>query len=218
MEGPPEHGILAAVSRYYSDRLEEHGPTPAGVDWSSEQSQRLRFEQLLKLVDGSTPASILDYGCGYGALALFLMEGGLAFDYVGFDAAEEMVLAARSMIDDPRCMFTAKDSEVQVADYTLASGIFNVKVDATEGAWRAYVTDTLDAMAGHSATGFAFNMLTRFADAHMMRTDLYYADPMEYFRICKERYSRNVALLHDYDLYEFTILVRLGAPAKALVP
>ena len=41
-----------------------------------------------------------------------------------------------------------------------------------------------------------------------MRPDLYYADPCELFDRCKRRYSRNVALLHDYDLYEFTILVR----------
>jgi hypothetical protein len=57
--------------------------------------------------------------------------------------------------------------------------------------------------------GMAFNMLTAYADRERMRTDLYYADPHKYFDLCRERYSRNVALLHDYDLYEFTIGVRL---------
>ena len=37
---------------------------------------------------------------------------------------------------------------------------------------------------------------------------LYYADPGRLFDLCKRRYSRNIALLHDYGLYEFTILVR----------
>jgi SAM-dependent methyltransferase len=169
-------------------------------------------------VDGSVPASILDYGCGYGALARFLIERDMDFSYTGFDAAEEMILAARSLTSDRRCGFTANDAELDVASYTLASGIFNVKLDAGDRHWRAYVATTLDAMASHSAIGFGFNMLTRFADADMMRPDLYYADPMFYFALCKERYSRNVALLHDYDLYEFTILVQLGAPAKAFVP
>jgi hypothetical protein len=41
-----------------------------------------------------------------------------------------------------------------------------------------------------------------------MRDDLYYADPCELFDHCKRQHSRNVALLHDYTLYEFTILVR----------
>jgi hypothetical protein len=56
--------------------------------------------------------------------------------------------------------------------------------------------------------GFAFNCLTAYSDAHKMQSYLYYADPCRLFDLCKRRYSRNVALLHDYGLYEFTILVR----------
>jgi hypothetical protein len=41
-----------------------------------------------------------------------------------------------------------------------------------------------------------------------MRPDLYYADPRAIFDHCKRTFSRWVALLHDYGLYEFTILVR----------
>jgi hypothetical protein len=41
-----------------------------------------------------------------------------------------------------------------------------------------------------------------------MRADLFYADPCVYFDLCKRRYSRQVALLHDYGLYEFTLIVR----------
>ena len=41
-----------------------------------------------------------------------------------------------------------------------------------------------------------------------MRPDLFYADPCWLFDQCKRRHSRDVALLHDYGLYEFTILVR----------
>jgi len=43
-----------------------------------------------------------------------------------------------------------------------------------------------------------------------MRDDLYYADPCLLFTYCKTRYSRNVALLHDYGLHEFTLFVRKG--------
>ncbi|REM56201.1 class I SAM-dependent methyltransferase, partial [Mycobacterium tuberculosis] len=47
-----------------------------------------------------------------------------------------------------------------------------------------------------------------YSDASKMRDDLYYADPCALFDLCKRRYSKSVALLHDYGLYEFTILVR----------
>jgi hypothetical protein len=56
--------------------------------------------------------------------------------------------------------------------------------------------------------GFAFNALTSYSDPERMKNTLYYADPCRLFDLCKREFSRDVALLHDYGLYEFTILVR----------
>jgi SAM-dependent methyltransferase len=176
----------------------------------------MRFTQLLKLVDWREAPSLIDYGCGYGALAGQLIGEGRNFTYTGFDLAPSMVDAARSLIDDPRCRFTSSEGELDTADYTLASGIFNVRLETDEASWGEYVLGVIDAMAARSERGFAFNMLTRHADPPLMRPDLYYADPARYFSLCAERYSRAVALLHDYELYEFTILVRLGTPPKPL--
>jgi len=208
--------ILGSVSNYYAARLEQHGATPAGVDWSSEESQRLRFAELLKLIDWGGAPSLIDYGCGYGALAQQLVRDASSFSYTGFDLAEPMIDAARSLVDDPRCRFTANQRELPRVDYALSSGIFNVRLETDETRWHDYIVEVLDAFAALSERGFAFNMLTRYADAPLMRGDLYYADPGIYFRLCKERYSRHVSLLHDYELYEFTIHVRLGAETKPL--
>jgi SAM-dependent methyltransferase len=178
----------------------------------------VRFAQLLKLIDWSAAPSLLDYGCGYGALAEQLCGEREDFSYTGFDLAEDMVEAARARIDDRRCAFTSSLDAVATADFAVASGIFNVRLDTADEVWHDYVVQTLDTIASHSERGFAFNMLTRYADPPLMRDELYYADPGRYFRLCKERYSREVALLHDYELYEFTILVRTGDPPKPLVP
>jgi hypothetical protein len=51
-------------------------------------------------------------------------------------------------------------------------------------------------------------MLTSYSDPERMRPELYYGDPRFFFDRCKRDYTRNVALLHDYDLYEFTIIAR----------
>jgi SAM-dependent methyltransferase len=205
------------VSDYYTTRLEQHGATPAGVDWSSEESQRVRFAELLKLVDWDGAPSLIDYGCGYGALAQQLGREVQHFSYTGFDLAESMIEAARSLVDDPRCRFTADERELASADYALASGIFNVRLETDQARWHDYVVEVLDVLASRSERGFAFNMLTRYADPPLMRGDLYYADPGRYFQLCKERYSRHVSLLHDYELFEFTIHVRLGSEPKLLV-
>jgi hypothetical protein len=56
--------------------------------------------------------------------------------------------------------------------------------------------------------GFAFNCLTYYSDPPKRKDYLYYGDPRFFFDLCQRRYSRNVALRHDYGLFEFTILVR----------
>jgi hypothetical protein len=118
--------------------------------------------------------------------------------------------ARREHGDSPRVTFVGSEDELEPADYTVASGIFNVKLDVSEEDWREYVLRTLETIARLSTRGFAFNMLTSYSDADMMRPDLYYGDPAFFFDHVKRRYARNVALLHDYGLYEFTILARLG--------
>ncbi len=73
--------------------------------------------------------------------------------------------------------------------------------------WRQYVIRELHAMAGVARKGFAFNMLTIYADPERMRNDLFYADPAFFFDYCKRNIGPRVALLHDYPLYEFTLLI-----------
>lgn len=204
------------MARYYAEKLATHGDTPSGVDWSSAASQELRFTQLLRITEGESDFTVLDYGCGYGALARRLIAEKRPFRYVGFDVCTPMLAAARASVQDPRCSFTHRPGDLMVTDYAVASGIFNVRLEATEDEWHKHVTRTIAALAEHSSRGMAFNMLTRYADPELMRDDLYYAEPERYFGLCKERWARNVSLLHDYDLYEFTMLVRLGNPPKPL--
>jgi SAM-dependent methyltransferase len=214
--------VVAPVARYYAEKLAKYGGTPRGVDWNSDESQQLRLSQLLRVVyDGIEPdgeCSVLDYGCGYGALAGRLLASSQPFRYVGFDVCTPMIEAARVAVTDARCVFTDCADALEPVDYTVASGIFNVRLDAPEEQWAAHVVATITRLAQLSRRGFAFNMLSCYADVERMRDYLYYADPGEYFRLCKERWSRNVALLHDYDLYEFTVLVRLGSEPKDRAP
>lgn len=194
---------------YYESRLREHGPSPRGVDWNSRESQDLRFRQLAGVLGGDQSGSVLDYGCGYGALARYLRGIGHRGPYCGFDISAEMIAAAREVtVGLDGCSFTHCREALEPADYVLASGIFNVKQDAPDQVWRAYVLQTIDDIAGLSRRGFAFNALTSYADSEKRRPDLYYANPLELFEYCR-RFSRHIALLHDYELYEFTLIVRL---------
>lgn len=201
--------LLQQTRQYYDGKLAEHGPTARGVDWNSEESQRLRFRELARLIEDDPDASVLDYGCGYGALRTYLRERGHRGTYIGFDISQRMIDAARAGCVDEAAWFVADRDALERVDYTLASGIFNVKQATSGEQWKAYVLDTIEDLSRVSQRGFAFNALSLYSDPEKRRTDLYYADPLELFDHCARRISRFVSLLHDTPLYEFTLLVRL---------
>lgn len=202
--------LLEEVASYYSKKLAEHGDTPRGADWNGEEGQLLRFEQLCRII-GSEAASfsLNDLGCGYGALFEFLLEKYPMYSYVGADVAEDMIRAAESRnAIYPNARFITASEPDGIRDYGVASGIFNVRLGRTDAEWYDYLQATLDILDRTSRLGFSFNCLTSYSDEDKKRDYLYYADPCLLFDLCKRRYSHKVALLHDYGLYEFTILVR----------
>ncbi|MBZ9601969.1 methyltransferase domain-containing protein [Phyllobacterium chamaecytisi] len=201
--------LLAEVAEYYSGKLAQYGQTPRGVDWNGEESQTVRFDQLCKVIGNSKSFSINDLGCGYGSLFEYLNKRYDKFNYSGFDVSHDMVRSAQDRQKDTgKSRFIVASEADEIADYGIASGIFNVRLTRTDTEWHSYVSAAIDALDRTSRLGFAFNCLTSYSDANKMQEYLYYADPCELFDLCKRRYSRNVALLHDYGLYEFTILVR----------
>ncbi len=203
--------LLEEVAAYYTEKVVRHGQTPQGVDWNSEAGQWLRFRQLTKVIEDDQPFSINDLGCGYGALFDFLLKYYPHATYTGIDISEMMVEAARQRhAGHPQARFICAGESDQIADYIVTSGIFNVRFNRTTTEWQAYFESTLDSLNRTSRLGFAFNCLTSYADIDKMKLNLYYADPCLLFDICKRKYSRNVTLLHDYGLYEFTILVKKG--------
>ncbi|WP_405120867.1 class I SAM-dependent methyltransferase [Pseudomonas leptonychotis] len=205
-----KNDLLSEVATYYAEKLAEYGDTPRGVDWNGEESQSIRFEQLCRLVDPvESTFSLNDLGCGYGALLEYLQDRQLACTYLGVDVSPEMISAAEqrhTVADKARFITSAKPD--QMADYGVASGIFNVRLGRTDAEWFDYLCATLDVLNCTSSLGFAFNCLTSYSDEDKKHDYLYYADPCRLFDLCKRRYSRQVALLHDYGLYEFTVLVR----------
>jgi SAM-dependent methyltransferase len=198
------------VRQYYEGLLRKHGTTALGVDWKSESSQLLRFRQLEHLWEDDPDASLIDYGCGYGALADYIRSRGHLGAYTGFDISRDMTSAAAERARQlPDCRWTNDRSQLQPAAYAVASGIFNVKMDVSDDEWQPYVRRSLSHLASLGTRGFAFNALTLFSDADKRRPDLHYADPFELFDYCRRTYSRFVTLIHDYPLYEFTVLVRV---------
>jgi SAM-dependent methyltransferase len=202
--------IQGKVQNYFRQKLEIFGSTPRGLDYNSPEAMEIRFDQLMKIVEyPKKQFSIIDYGCGYGAIIDYMVKKKYQFEYYGIDYVKEMIDAGiRNHPDCPNYHWTTNEEELPIADYVIAGSIFNIKVDASDKDWTLIVIETLGKMNSHCTKGFSFNMLTKYSDPEKMRPDLYYADPCFLFNYCKTHFSRNVALLHDYKLYDFTLLIR----------
>src|ERR1700761_2651827 len=200
--------IHRRVAAYYADKLRLHGPTPRGVDWRDRASQEARFAALLQIVEGQG-ASLVELGCGYGALYGYIRQCDLDLAYFGYDISDQMIDAATTAY--PAAGFARLDTEELLhrrADYCVASGIFNVRFDIPDDVWLDYIFATADLMAAIAGRGFAFNCLTSHSDRDRQETRLYYADPGAILNRCIAHYGRRTSLLHGNPPYEFTVLVR----------
>jgi SAM-dependent methyltransferase len=212
--------IHAEVSRYYDGKLATHGPTPQGVDWRDRDSQRLRHAQFRRLIADDPAASVLDLGCGYGDFAAYLREIGHRGPYIGCDLSAAMIAAARTAQAAVADCTWIVGTPGAPADYAIASGILNVRMTTPLDVWQRYVDDTVLALARLGGRGFGFNALSLWSDPERRRADLHYLDPLATLAWCRERFGRSGALLADYGLYEFTVLVRhaVGVSSSTATP
>lgn len=201
---------LRDCADHYGNLAKELGPSAKAAGWRDETTQFLRFEQLFKIIDPDhNNFSIADVGCAYGAL-LSAMPADIKNRmgrYDGYDLSSAMVEVARDVHkDEKRARFfdTAKIKEP--ADYIVESGIFNHHFNTSAPEWTAHIHKTIEHMVESAKKGVAFNIMSNRVD--FQEDYIYYADPMKMLEFCLDKFGRNVQLLHDYALYEFTVLIR----------
>jgi SAM-dependent methyltransferase len=211
-------GLRARVRDYYSGTIERHGSTPLGVDWPNAASQYLRFVQLLKVCDFKKPFSLNDFGCGYGALLEYLAMRHAEADvtYRGIDISVSMIAAAQERwASHDNAKFVVGSRCGHVADYSLASGVFNVRLGHPLADWETYIESVLRDMRANSRIGFAVNFMLPHDDKPM-EDELYRNQPQRWAVFCRKELGCSVSLLKGYGLREFTLLIRRRSQSAAL--
>ena len=142
--------IERKVGEYYT---EDKNPwnIKSGVDWNGQESHFLRFEQLVKILQLDCKFSILDYGCGFGSLIQFLSTKNYLFDYTGFDISNEMLSNGKKSFPGFRFV---DQIDGENFDFTIANGIFNVRLDTGIEDWKKYIFQTLDEISSISKERF----------------------------------------------------------------
>jgi len=189
------------VASIYNLRFDKHGRDIKTLGWGSESSQRLRFEVLLQ---GLKPKgkTILDVGCGLGDLIPFLEDcTGGDFSYIGIDIADKLVDNARLMHGEKKTKFYVGDIfsiKLPSVDISVLSGALSCKVHGIEH----YALETMNQMYSLSKETACLNFMTKYVDFELEKNQHYW--PEQVFAHAK-KICKNVRLIHDYPMFEFTI-------------
>lgn len=199
---------LKSVRKMYEENIENHGVSSLAVGWTSEESHILRFDQFKRhlILAGESSDSRLtigDYGCGYGALYRYFENNFDITGYHGVDISERMIQNAKSFLSEEKsAKLEVTDKVPEDVDYTFVSGTFNNVNAESKEEWKNYMFEKLKDMYSSSRKGVVFNVLTSYVDWE--EKHLFYASPEEFFSFGKS-ITKNVNVLHDYGLYEWTM-------------
>jgi SAM-dependent methyltransferase len=198
--------ITRNLHDHYKTAFLAYGATSQGVDWGPhEHAAELRQDQMLKVAKKLIVGTLLDVGCGYGALADRIDAQRLQLEYTGIDVVEEMVLAARAR--HPSRNFLHGDfltyGGKEKFDFVVCNGILTQKLAATTLQMNHYARRLIAALFETCRVGVAFNVMSTYVNYQV--DNLYYRNPAELLAWCMSELTDSVLLDHSYPLYEYTI-------------
>ncbi len=189
--------LLEGTSQQYAKWIAAYGPTSLGIGWTKPESQVQLFKRLIAILP-TGEWYINDLGCGYGALLDHLPAHA---GYSGYDICKPALELAQQLHPDNK--FHHADHCLYPADYSLASGTFDVRCGVPTEQWEVLIRVSLRDMDAKSWRGFGFN-LRRKREAEKPLT--YEADPKQWSKFCEQ--FGDVELVIDDAPQYFTILVR----------
>lgn len=199
---------LKEIEKLYTNNLSKFGINHRAVGWNSIESQNLRFEKLLYLISNrEKKITVNELGCGYGEFYKYLLNNNFNFrKFNGYDISKAMLNSCRKYLSSPKELKLFNSPIINTkADYTFSSGVFNIPFKNSELQWNNHIEKTILNMYEYSKIGIAFNFLSSYVD--FRSENLFYQNPEKILKFCLQNFGKKIHLIHDYPLYEFTILI-----------
>ena len=192
----------ASIFKYHNNlsRKFEQGDV-RNLGWSNSTTQQLRFTMLSQLADFDN-CSVLDAGCGYADLCVFLKNKYPSCRYYGIDQIPEFILKALqdygNMKDVVLFQGDFEMASLPILDYTLASGLLSYKNSNP-----LYVFEMIQKLFVGCRLGLAFNLLSKEPENNSL---LNAYDKNMIFSFCKTL-TPNCSLHDDYLENDYTIFM-----------
>ena len=197
------HELRGLVEKYRKS-FEEHGDTPAGVQWPRGR-QDIRFKALTQHF-ASNKFSVLDYGCGLGHLKDYLDKNFIGFEYLGADLVPEFISAVQKKYPEVRTKLLSSPTElIDPTDHVVASGTFNIIEGGDRDAYLEKVKQALLHLFSLARESLAVNFMTDKVD-YMQPTALH-VNMEEMINFVSRKMSARLLVNASYMPYEFTITV-----------
>jgi SAM-dependent methyltransferase len=205
MKEQPYRQLVAHYERCFA----QYGATAKGVDWPNEEDMAVRFRVMLGIAERlEAPVTLLDFGCGYGALYDHIRDNGKQqrFDYRGIDLSIPMIESAKAR--HPGVAFEVRDILAsplteQSVDITVMNGVLTEKRELSLDTMEAFAVELITAAYAASRIGVAFNVMSAHVD--WQRDELFHWPFDRAASLLKARCSRHVVFRADYGLYEYTV-------------
>ncbi len=182
---------------FYQHTYDKHGVSAEGVAWDSVQTQRRRFSVILSCLGDIRGDTLVDAGCGFGDLYLYLQEKDkLPKMYTGLDLCTPMVAEAKMRTG---CKIMQKDilrQSIPMADWYVASGSMNLLT-------RLETPVFIQRCFEKSRKGFVFNLLHGRAEGEVYSC----WQPHEIMALCRP-FGGNVEIREGYLEGDFTVLLK----------
>ena len=97
------------------------------MKWNSQETQYKRFEILLSMVETTIDTKIVDVGCGFADLYIYMQEKSIeVHTYIGLEIMESMVEAAQKRVDCKIKVCDVVADPLPKADNYVCSGAMNI--------------------------------------------------------------------------------------------
>jgi len=192
------------INSFYSERYKEYGYSPKSLGWDKGK-QNVRFDILTSQYDFQGK-SLLDIGCGFGDLSMYLDRKYTSYKYFGIDLLKDFIREARERNSQYYKRFENADildfTPRQNYDFAVASGTFNLSLQDIDN--YEYLNLVFEKTFAICNDGFAFDFLSDKVD-YQLNDSFHYA-PEKVLELAY-KYSRNIVLRNDYMPFEFAIFL-----------
>ena len=189
---------MTNVQSYYDDCAVMINDDAKAMGWSSTFNQQLRFDVMNYMVDMSN-CSVLDVGCGDGALFHYFMKHNITATYKGVDISSKMVSRAHNRFPgiNVRCadFFDIREQ----FDVVVCSGSLSMAKNVDS---MTYLESAIDHLLSITKSQLVFNLLSDYAPSTSDLFNRYH--PQDVLALCFKK-TRYVNLNHGYLPNDFTI-------------